>query len=94
MIVRKFHTQILNYCDCPIAISDGFTECTNSIKCENNLKGLVFSFQILRARTLYRKTHLLNAMNKGLTIGPAIPKQGSVFFFEGEDTDMDDEEER
>lgn len=37
-------------------------ECSNRIIRENNLKGRGYSFEILRGRTLYRKTNLSMAL--------------------------------
>ena len=79
--VHNFFEQIFHYWDCPIAISNGFTECTNRLIRENNLKGRGYSFEVLRARTLYRSTNLRAMLEKGLvdTIGPVIPEDSPVF---------------
>ena len=53
--VHRFEDQIFAYWDWPIAISNGYTECTNRLIRENNLRGRGYSFEVLRARTLYRK---------------------------------------
>lgn len=88
--VHNFYEQIFNWWDCPITISNGFTECSNRIIRENNLKGRGYSFEILRGRTLYRKTNLSIALAGASLVGPSIPKKGPVFRFEG--SPMDEEE--
>lgn len=91
--VHNFYEQIFNWWDCPITISNGFTECSNRIIRENNLKGRGYSFEILRGRTLYRKTNLSMALAGATFVGPGIPKKGPVFRYEGfsmEDDDNDD----
>jgi transposase len=88
--VHNFYDQIFNAWDCPIAISNGFTECTNRLIRENNTRGRGYSFDILRGRTLYRKANLQRILEGNLAmIGPEIPKDGPVFYFEG--TDENDE---
>ncbi|MDO4962298.1 MAG: ISL3 family transposase [Eubacteriales bacterium] len=93
--VHNFYEQIFNYWDCPIQISNGYTECTNRLIRENSTRGRGYSFDILRGRTLYRKTNVKNLLMSGMvTIGPAIPETGPVFHYEGGDSDdYDDEEE-
>ena len=91
--VHNFYEQIFNWWDCPISISNGFTECSNRIIRENNLKGRGYSFDILRGRTLYRQTNLSMALSGASIIGPTIPKKGPVFLYEGtpmSEKDMDD----
>ena len=84
--VHHFYEQIFNYWDCPIAISNGFTECTNRLIRENNLSGRGYSFDVLRARTLYRKANLNALMKSGnLLIGPVIPENGPVFHMDSAD---------
>ena len=88
--VHNFYEQIFNAWDCPIAISNGFTECTNRLIRENNTRGRGYSFDVLRGRTLYRKTNLQRVLDGNLAlIGPEIPADGPVFYFEG--TEEDDE---
>lgn len=70
--VNNFKEEIFNYWDCPIAITNGFTECSNRIIAEKNTIGRGTSFDILRARTLYRRTNLANAIEGGTLIGPPI----------------------
>ncbi|MBS6716482.1 MAG: transposase [Bifidobacterium longum] len=70
-MVRNFYTQIFQYWDCPIAISNGYTECVNRLIRESNMKGRGCSFETLRGRSLYCKTNLLNIINNvGISIGP------------------------
>ena len=78
--VHNFYEQIFNYWDCPISITNGFTECTNRIIRENNVRGRGNSFDILRARTLYRNANL-ERLDKTLH-GPAISKKGPLFLYE------------
>lgn len=80
--VHNFYEQIFNFWDCPISITNGFTECTNRIIRENNVKGRGNSFEILRGRTLYRNSNLERLENFGMVVGPSIPKNGPVFNFE------------
>lgn len=94
--VHHFETQIFQYWDCPIAISNGYTECTNRLIRENNLRGRGYSFDILRARTLYRTTNLRAMLESGLVeVGPVIPEDKPVFHFDStkESEDLDDEED-
>lgn len=97
-MVHRFENQIFAYGDCPIAISNGYTECTNRLIRENNLRGRGYSFEVLCARTLYRKTNLRAMLEKGLIdVGPVIPEEQSVFHFESaredEDEDLEDDYE-
>ena len=70
--VNNFIVQIFQNWDCPIAISNGYTECSNRLIREENLKGRGYSFNVLRARSLYRKTNLKNINNAGLLLGPSF----------------------
>ena len=86
--VHNFEEQIFNFWNCPISISNGFTECSNRIIRENNLRGRGYSFEVLRGRTLYRKTNLDRILVNGLAeFGPAIPANTPVFLFEGNEDD-------
>ena len=80
--VHNFYEQIFNYWVCPITITNGFTECTNRIIRENNVRGRGNSFEILRGRTLYRHANLEKIEDNGMLIGPCIPKKGPVFHYE------------
>lgn len=80
--VHNFYEQIFNYWICPTAITNGFTECTNRIIRENNVRGRGNSFEILRGRTLYRHSNLEKIKEGGMLIGPCIPKKGPVFHYE------------
>ncbi len=80
--VHNFYEQIFNYWICPLAITNGFTECTNRIIRENNVRGRGNSFEILRGRTLYRHTNLERIEENGMLLGPSIPKEGPVFHYE------------
>lgn len=87
---RHFYAQIFNYWNCPIAISNGFTECTNRLIRENNCRGRGYSFEILRGRTLYRKTNIKNALKGGTLIGPAVTETEVPFHFNSRSEDFDD----
>lgn len=80
--VHNFYEQIFNFWVCPITITNAFTECTNRIIRENNIKGRGNSFEILRGRTLYRHANLERIEANNMLIGPAIPKKGPVFHYE------------
>ena len=65
---------------------------------ENNLRGRGYSFEVLRARTLYRSANLRAMLENGLVdIGPIIPEDKPVFHFESlkedEDEDYEDEDD-
>ena len=92
--VHNFYEQIFNFWDCPISITNGFTECSNRIIRENNIRGRGQSFEILRGRTLYRQSNIETMLKNGTaSIGPAIPAKGPVFHFEeaGQGTPDDDD---
>lgn len=80
--VYNFFDQIFQYWDCPIAISNGYTECTNRLIRENNIRGRGYSFDVLRGRTLYRKANLNSILKNGLAIGPQIDEYEPVFRFD------------
>lgn len=83
--VKNFKKQIFQYWDCPIAITNGFTECTNRLIRENNMRGRGYSFEVLRGRTLFRKENLSRILENGLTYGPAIQESEPNFHFDGID---------
>jgi hypothetical protein len=93
--VHNFYEQIFNYWECPIHISNGYTECTNRIIRENNLKGRGYTFEVLRGRTLYRRSNIANIEKFGLKLGPAIITDEPLFRFDStsEDSDVDEEPE-
>lgn len=86
--VHNFYEEIFNRWDCPFMISNGFTECTNRIIRENNVRGRGNSFEILKGRTLYRKSNMERLIQSNMVkdtrtlVGPPIPKKGAVFHFE------------
>ena len=97
-MVHHFEKQIFAYWDCPLALSNGYTECMNRLIRENNIKGRGYSFEVLRARTLYRKANLKAMLENGLIeIGPIITEDKPVFHFESikedENDDFDDDYE-
>ena len=81
-MVNNHYEAIFAWWDCPSAISNGYTECINRLIRENNLRGRGYSFEILRGRTLYRKSNLKNLENNGLLYGPEISEYGPNFLFE------------
>ena len=90
--VHNFYEQIFAAWDCPIAISNGFTECTNRLIRENNLRGRGYSFEVLRARTLYRNANLRAMLENGLVeVGPVIPENGPVFHLDSTKEDEFDD---
>lgn len=92
--VHNFHGQIFHYWDCPLAISNGYTECANRLIRETNMKGRGYSFETLRARSLYRKTNLQSIIDSGgLSVGPRILTQGPLFTTEAIDTDTPEADE-
>lgn len=89
--VVNFKPQIFGYWDCPFAISNGYTECMNRLIRENNLRGRGYSFEILRARTLYRKSNLQSILKNGMAYGPLLTENEPVFRFDSSDENEYDE---
>ena len=88
-MIHHYYDEIFAFWDCPIAITNAFTECSNRLIREDNIKGRGYSFDVLRARTLYRRKNLEKIMSSGMMLGPSIPESGAVFH-----SDTLDEEER
>lgn len=81
--VHHYYDYIFNWWICPVRISNGYTECANRLINEIDLKGRGYSFEVLRARTLYRKQNLEKIIaSNGATIGPRIDIAGSLFMTE------------
>lgn len=81
--VENHREYIFNYWDCPSRISNGYTECANRLINETDMKGRGYSFETLRARTLYRRQNLDRIIaGNGLTIGPRIDAPGPLFVTE------------
>ena len=80
--VHNFYEQIFNFWDCPITITNGFTECSNRIIRENNVRGRGNSFEILRGRTLYRRANLEKIEENAMLLGPAVATKGPLFHYE------------
>jgi len=93
VMVHNHYDAIFAKWDCPTAISNGYTECVNRLIRENNLKGRGYSFEVLRGRTLYRKTNLTALTENGLVYGPEIQESMPNFFFESIQEDDDDDTE-
>lgn len=84
--VYNFYEQIFSYWDCPTAITNGYTECANRLIRETNIKGRGYSFETLRARSLFRKNNLQSIIDSGgLYIGPSILSKGPLFITETPD---------
>lgn len=74
---------IFNWWGCPARISNGYTECANRLIAEADMKGRGYDFEVLRARTLYRKQNLERIMaSGGLSIGPRVDSEGPLFHIE------------
>ena len=81
--VDNHREYIFNWWDCPARISNGYTECANRLIKEADMKGRGYSFDTLRARTLYRRQNLDRIIaSNGLTIGPRIDAPGPLFVTE------------
>lgn len=80
--VHNFYEQIFNFWDCPITITNGFTECSNRIIRENNVRGRGNSFEILRGRTLYRHANLEKIETNAMMLGPSVTTKGPLFHYE------------
>lgn len=91
--VVNFKPQIFAFWDCPFAISNGYTECMNRLIRENNTRGRGYSFEVLRARTLYRKANLQAIINSGMAYGPTLNENAPIFHFDSTDEDEDDWED-
>lgn len=83
-MVHNHYDAVFNWWVCPASISNGFTECSNRLLRENNLRGRGYSFEILRARTLYRNSNLRNIELIGQDIGPEILEFEPNFLYEGQ----------
>ena len=78
--VQNHREFIFNYWECPSRISNGYTECANRLINETDMRGRGYSFETLRARTLYRRQNLDRIIaSNGLTIGPRIDAPGPLF---------------
>lgn len=81
--VENHREFIFNYWACPSRISNGYTECANRLINETDMRGRGYSFETLRARTLYRRQNLDRIIaSNGLTIGPRIDAPGPLFVTE------------
>lgn len=86
--VHNFYEQIFHYWDCPLAISNRYTECANRLIRETNMKGRGYSFETLRGRSLYRKSNLQSILNSGgLSFGPSLLAKGPLFTTEASGLD-------
>lgn len=81
--VENHREYIFNWWDCPSRISNGYTECANRLIKETDMKGRGYSFETLRARTLYRRNNLERIMRSGgLSIGPRFDDSAGLFVTE------------
>ena len=87
--VHHFHKQIFACWDCPTQISNAFTECSNRLIRETNIKGRGYSFEVLKARTLYRSVNLRKVDAAGMLeqYGPAVNNDFVLFYTEGDEID-------
>ncbi len=86
--VENHREYIFNWWDCPSRISNGYTECANRLIKETDMKGRGYSFETLRARTLYRRNNLERIMRSGgLSIGPRFDEGGDLFVTEADGAD-------
>lgn len=87
--VHHFHKQIFACWDCPTQISNAFTECSNRLIRETNIKGRGYSFEVLKARTLYRSVNLRKVDAAGMLeqYGPAVNSDFVLFYSEGDEID-------
>lgn len=86
--VENHREYIFNWWDCPTRISNGFTECSNRIINEIDMRGRGYSFETLRARTLYRRQNLQRIIaSNGASIGPRIDCEGVLFTGEADGAD-------
>jgi len=63
--VHNFYDPIFNVWDCDIAISNGYTECSNRLTRETHLRGRGYSFDRLRAKVLLRNVNIEKAIREG-----------------------------
>lgn len=74
---------IFNWWDCPARISNGYTECANRLIGEADMKGRGYDFEVLRARTLYRRQNLERIIESGgAALGPRVDADGPLFRLE------------
>ena len=63
--VHNFYEPIFAIWDCDIAISNGYTECSNRLTRETHLRGRGYSFDTLRAKVLLRNVNIEKAIKEG-----------------------------
>ena len=63
--VHNFYEPIFAIWDCDIAISNGYTECSNRLTRETHLRGRGYSFDTLRAKVLLRNVNIEKAIREG-----------------------------
>ena len=81
--VENHRDYIFNWWDCPSRISNGYTECANRLINETDMRGRGYDFEVLRARTLYRRQNLERIIESGgLEIGPRVDTPGPLFVSE------------
>ena len=86
-IMKKHTVEIMNIHNCPTKITKAYQECNHRMSKEHNVRGRGNSFEILRNRTLYRKSDITaliesNQAGNNNLIGPPVPKSGPTFHFE------------
>lgn len=89
--VHNFYEEIFAVWDCDIAISNGFTECSNRLIRETHLKGRGYSFERLRAKTLLRNANVEAILENDSAfdyVGPALSENNlSNLVFSGTGND-------
>lgn len=81
--IQNHREFIFNYWDCSSRISNGYTERANRLINETDMRGRGYSFETLRARTLYRRQNLDRIIaSNGLTIAPRVDAPGPLFVTE------------
>ena len=89
-MVVNHDNEIFNYWSAPYAITNAFTECSNRLIREDNLKGRGYSFDVLRARSLFRGVNLEALLDGRCTIGPQLEEKAPNFLFEAQSDDEDE----
>lgn len=90
--ITNFNTQIFNYWECPLAITNGFTEACNRMIREKNAIGRGYSFDVLRARSLYKNYDFDKDRNALINqAGPSLSSSAPILTTEAKVLDEDEE---
>ena len=75
--VRNHDGDIFAYWDAPVPITNGFTECQNGLIKVANRMGRGYSYEVIRAKTLYAKhARQVGSAPRGTGAGPAVSTTG------------------